>query len=136
MPRQLQGVAPTSHSFHFEQATLEIQAAPEATQIPVATYHTVTGHYDRHGISSHGLPNSSGCTWRANLAGYLTVGACLSIRNVSHSQPNPTLESCCPAQIQRLVEENLLAVEILLQLRFQAIKPGITVEPLFAPTFE
>ena len=136
MPGQLQGGAPTSHTFHFQQTTFEIQTATEATQIPAATYHTVTGHYDWQGVSSHSLPDSSGCTWRANLASYLTIGACLSVGNVSYSQPNPTLESCFPSQVQRLVEENLLAIEILLQLPLQAVKPGIIVELLFSPTFE
>ena len=84
--------------------TLEIQTAPKAAQVPGATYHTVTGHHDGQGVSSHGLLNSSRCSWRATLTGYLTIGAFLSIGNVSHGQPNPALESCCPPQVQRLVE--------------------------------
>jgi len=38
--------------------------------------------------------------------------------------------------VQRLVEENSLAVEISLQLRLQAVKSWVIVELLSIPTFE
>ena len=59
--------------------------------------------------------------------GYLAIGARLSIGNISRGQPNPALESGCPALVQRLIEENSLAIEIVLQLPLQAVKPWVIV---------
>jgi len=92
-------------AFQLKQGSFYMQAAAVASQFTVLGYNSVAGNDDRDGIAAAGLAHRSESSGLVNALGNVTIGSCLSKRDLAERSPNILLKCCTASNVEGKIRQ-------------------------------